>query len=332
MLRSVRFVTFFALGALLATGSAADQTTPPEVARLVNSRDKIAADLVGPAVACFQRLDTEHAVFKGCIDWHSAAHGAWAILAYTRATGDRQYLPLVQSRLTEDGIRRELEFLRRNPEFEMPYGRAWFLRLAIEHRRIFGESVVQEMARSVSDSLLQHYLVNPPDPNTQEYDNSAWALINLLDYATETRDEQKIDHVRKMVAARFMQNGSSCSAQRESRGFMAVCANWAWLVSKVQPRPAFLKWYEAWKPNLRSYQPIVPRNAHEYGLNFSRAWGLWEVAQVTGDRELVASFARHFSATYDHPDHYRGDYRTVAHWVAQFGMFAAMPLFGPKQR
>ena len=42
------------------------------------------ADSISAAV---ERTDTDHPVFHGCIDWHSAVHGHWALLRIARATG-----------------------------------------------------------------------------------------------------------------------------------------------------------------------------------------------------------------------------------------------------
>jgi hypothetical protein len=51
---------------------------------------------------CTERHDSDYPVFHGCVDWHSA-------------------------------IESELIFLETHPKFEMPYGRAWLLRLTIEN-------------------------------------------------------------------------------------------------------------------------------------------------------------------------------------------------------
>ena len=132
-----------------------------------------------------------------------------------------------------------------------------------------------------------------------------------------------------MVRAQFMRPGQSCDLTTERGAFMAVCTTWAWLVSKVEPRESFLQWYKSWGTNLEDLQPILnPTTAHEHGLNFSRAWGLWQIFEVTGQPAILRAYTKHFNATYLRTTHWRGDYRTVGHWVAQFGMLAALPLFG----
>src|ERR1700740_3147140 len=116
-------------------GSAAAEGSAP-LAPLMEQKQAMAAELARQVAFCSQRKDTDHPAFKGCVDWHSAVHGVWALVAYQRATGDAQYAPLVASILNKPALVREQEHLRQAPSFEMPYGRAWFLRLALDHGRV----------------------------------------------------------------------------------------------------------------------------------------------------------------------------------------------------
>jgi len=68
--------------------------------------------------------------------------------------------------------------------------------------------------------------------------------------------------------------------------------------------------------------------AHHFGLNFSRAWGLWDIYAKTDRADVAKSYATHLSQGFSPASNWRGDYREVGHWVAQFGMFALQPLFG----
>ncbi len=78
---------------------------------------------------CIERKDTDHSIFHGCIDWHSAVHGHWALLRLYRATGDSTWLHLVEDSIDDQMLVLERSLLREHPRFEMPYGRAWFLLL-----------------------------------------------------------------------------------------------------------------------------------------------------------------------------------------------------------
>src|SRR5258707_340141 len=156
------------------------------------------------------RHDTIHPAFHGCIDWHSACHATWALLAYRGLSGDRRYDETVDGILMPAKIAAEAADLAARPQFEMPYGRAWFLRLALEDRLVTGST-------------------------------------------------------RLTFAA---------------------------------------------------------RKAHHYALNFSRGWALLARADAAGDAELLASALDHIETNLFRPSWWRGDYRSVAHWVPQFGLFA----------
>lgn len=308
---------------------AADQ--PPALAALVETRTEIAAELVKPIAACVARRDTSHAVFRGCIDWHSAVHGVWALIAYERATGDAQYRAVWEPLLTPKALLAEARLLLNKPFFEMPYGRAWFLRLAIEHRRLTGEDRLDTLASIAFESLASYYWDFGVDPQSTSYDSAAWALINMLDYAEARNDAEAAALVRDAARAAFYEGAPRCQPRREGRGFMAHCVTWAWLLSKTLPAAEFGPWLQRSKLAENLPKSVAkPRGAHHFGLNFSRAWGLWGLYQATGDRRFARAYAGHVRQTYRRPAHWRGDYRKVGHWVAQFGLFAIQPLFGPE--
>src|SRR5258706_11061112 len=137
-----------------------------------------------------QRHDTAHPVFHGCIDWHSACHAAWALITYQGLTGSEHYAPVVDALLMPDRLALEGADLARRPEFEMPYGRAWFLRLALEDRLVTGSTRLSSMARDVASSMVAFYGAKPPDPFAREYANPSWALLNLFDYALAEKNPE----------------------------------------------------------------------------------------------------------------------------------------------
>ena len=167
------------------TGRAAP--TPPELVPFQDGKDAIAADLARQVAYASGRQDTDHPAFKGCVDWHSAVHGVWALIACQRATGDAQYSSLIASILNADALRAERAHLVRSPQFEMPYGRAWFLRLAIDHHRLTGADDLLGFADEVATGLRDHFRVHGIDPKSGAYASCSWALINLLDYARHRR-------------------------------------------------------------------------------------------------------------------------------------------------
>jgi hypothetical protein len=78
--------------------------------------------------------------------------------------------------------------------------------------------------------------------------------------------------------------------------------------------------------------PVKPSSPHAYGLNFSRAWALWDIGVATAEPAYFVSYARHFKAGYEPHSNWNGDYSRVGHWVAQFGMFALRPLLAEDRK
>lgn len=309
--------------AFLACGRAA--VADDGLDRFLGARAGYAAALSEPIAACVAKRDTQHPVFRGCIDWHSSVHGVWALSAYGRVTGDRRYDALVRALLDPARLADERQYLLTQPAFEMPYGRAWFLRLAVDFRRAFGDDRLDALARDVATSLIAHYSQHAPDPASTAYSSASWALINLYDYAVFVGDERILSFVRGMVRKHFLAS-EACPLQAvevATREFMAVCTNWAWLVGKVLPAEAFAPWLATFLPARLTIEPIEDAaSVHQAGLNFSRAWGLWALYRMTGERRFLAAYLRHFESTYARPDIWNGDYDRLSHWVAQFGMLA----------
>jgi hypothetical protein len=293
-------------------------------------RHEIVEALAAQVRQCVARSDTDHDVFHGCIDWHSAAHGFWALTAAARVAGRDDLGAYVRDRLTPAGIAREQALLARRPGFEMPYGRAWFLRLAIEFERAFADARLAAMADDAAASLKRWFEERPADPDALSYDSAAWALINLRAWGRHRGDAALVAFVDAIVQTRFVPFEAACDATRDERrrSFMAGCTNRAWLVSEVLPRAEFIAWLARFLPDPQALAPVTaPANPHLYGLDFSRAWGLWRLFRKSGDVRYLDLYVAHVSIAYEHPQWWRGSYEAVGHWVAQFGMFAAMPLF-----
>lgn len=322
-----------AFGLLIITacaGLVGDPVRAEELSRFLAERNAAAAALSAPIAACVMKRDTDHPVFRGCIDWHSSVHGVWALSAYGRITGDARYRAAVQQLLPLDGLADERSYLAAHPRFELPYGRAWFLRLAIDYKRAFGDERLDALAGDVADSLIAHYSDVAPDPESTAYRSATWALINLHDYGAFTGNKRIVAFVADKVRAHYLRR-EACPLQRvevATREFMAICTNWAWLVSKVLPRDAFKDWLAGFLPADLAIAPIrEAASAHQAGLNFSRAWGLWHIYRASGERRFLRAYLDHFAATYARPEVWNGDYDSLSHWVAQFGMLALTVTF-----
>jgi hypothetical protein len=270
------------------------------------------------------RHDTAHPAFHGCIDWHSACHAAWALLAYEGLTGDGQYGATVDHVLMPAKLALEAADLAARPQFEMPYGRAWLLRLALEDRRVTGSTRLTYFARDVAASLTANYRNRLTDPFAREYANPCWALICLLDYAQVEGRADLTEFVHDAAARLAPLLGRLPVPEEEDTwpDFMAVTPMFCELVVRAgAATPAAVM--DKAGARLKALKPITePRKAHHYALNFSRGWALLALANATGDEALLALALDHIETNLRHPSWWRGDYRSVSHWVPQFGLFA----------
>jgi Protein of unknown function (DUF2891) len=271
-----------------------------------------------------QRHDTIHPAFHGCIDWHSACHATWALLAHRAITGDARYESVVDTILMPAKLAAEGADLAARPQFEMPYGRAWFLRLALEDRQVTGSTRLHFLGRAVADSLMAHFGARTIDPFAREYANPCWALINILDYAAVEGRSDLTAFVHEAVG-RMMPSFDQLPAAQEEESwpdFMAVTPMFCELMVRTGAVSASAVMDKA-GTRLKALQPITePRKAHHYALNFSRGWALLALAAAAADAALLATALDHIEMNLSHPSWWRGDYRAVSHWVPQFGLFA----------
>lgn len=267
-----------------------------------------------------QRHDTAHPSFHGCIDWHSACHATWALLAHRRLTGSRIYEPIVDKILMPRDLLAEARDLAARPDFEMPYGRAWLLRLALEDRLVTGSTRLAEFGRATAQSLVEHYRASPPDPFKREYANPSWALINLLDYAVSENRGDIVSFVRG-CARDFAGALDRLPPDEEAwPDFMAVTPNLCDLLLRTDTvTPDVIASKAA---RLFALKPVeAPTRAHHYALNFSRAWSFFALYEKSQDERWLALHLDHMVGL-SRPSWWRGDYRSVAHWVPQFAIFA----------
>jgi hypothetical protein len=331
--RALRFAAVWC--AAMATAALPSAAEPPKgLLALYSERTAIAQELAKPIAACVARPDANYPAFHGCVDWRSAVSGVWALIAYSRITNDHQYDGLVQSILTPENIAAERKYLAGNPQFELPYGRAWFLRLALEYKLRFGDDLLAGISGDVFNSLMERYKTRPINPGSVAYDSDSWALINMYDYARSQHDEAALQVMKDWISKSFAQDGAVCKASWEGTQAMAVCVNWAWLASHALSGQALQKWADAFfhgglpKPIAAPKRLQAYKGQQAYGLNFSRAWGLWRLYQATGDNRYADAYAAHFREAYGKPGAWRDDHRGAANWTPQFGMFALQPLFG----
>ena len=178
-------------------------------------------------------------VFTLCFDWHSSVHAHWAAYRIARVDPTRNqiaedsYLALTPAKLAweQNNI----------PAFEMPYGRAWFLRLAIEFQHWARENGkpdphrLRPMGNQVAMELIAHYNANTPTPLDHEYTNASWAFVQLHDYLELVGATVQLQLLEAKIQQHFL--GAypqlAWSGDQGYFGFFSRFGNWIYLHART---------------------------------------------------------------------------------------------------
>lgn len=317
-------------------GSPAAAEEAPAVSP-VPERDAVLGKMAAVIARNIARADTDHPVFHGCVDWHSAVHGHWALLRIARVAGAHADEAAAADRsMTAEGIAQEAADLERRPAFEMPYGRTWFLRLAVEHERwslaTGGKDPqrLRAMADAVARSLRDLYERRAPDPATREYANDAWVLVQLHDYFRHRGDESGLRRVGELVHKHFLGDAPALrfGADAETPEFFSRFGNWAYLVANTRDADTLGKFLDARRIGDEELRPIeTPRpQAHHAGMNWSRAWALRALsracAREADRRRFDRAFLEHVRVGLRQFEGQAKDDLKFGHWVPQFAVYA----------
>ena len=288
-------------------------------------------ELAAIAARGIQRQDTGWAIFHGCVDWHSAVHSHWMLIRHALATGEMQHVALVRRSLfREGGLEEEARLLESRPTFEMPYGRAWLLRLVIEYELYLRDSPgpLRRLGDQALGSLLHHYQRFPPTPLDAEYANAPWALAQMLAY---TRHRKRTDE--EQAVGQLIRKGCGAGAARElsftedaapSAGFFSRLGNWLYLMT-LHRTPEEVRALVGGEHGLapEDLAPVARlHTAHHLGMNPSRTWALAALARATGDETFGRARLRHLEAVRRTHAQHVGDLMAYDHWVPSFCMYA----------
>lgn len=299
-------------------------------------RDEALDTMAGVISAAVVKSDTNAAVFHGSYDWHSAVHGHWALLRIHRLTGRHgDAAAWVDASLARPGLRDEARVLEQQPRFEMPYGRAWLLRLAIEHElwsRERGGARPRRMrpiAALAAKSLVAHWRRTPPSPTSDEYESASWALAQMYAWARHAGDAELQAEVEGHVRRSFLGADAIDLGQDRARPtFFSRFAGWSYLVATVQGKDglaAFLSARPVKDDQLAPIAGLLPQ-PHHLGMNWSRALALRTMARLAPDDaergRLERAFAAHVKQGLRSHERFVGDYYAYDHWVPQFAVYA----------
>jgi hypothetical protein len=282
-------------------------------------------------------------VFYGCFDWHSAVHSQWSLVKLLKDFPELKQADSIRNalteRLTKENIQKEIEFFEteHNQNFERTYGWAWLLTLAKE-LKTWEDPQAQEWLQNLMplaellEAKMIEFLPKLVYPvRVGEHPNTAFGLSLTLDYA-EAFEKEDLKALIKKRAVEFYNDDQNCPMQWEPSGydFLSPCLEEMALMAKVLPENEFQSWVKGFMPSLFSkyfslkVAEVSDRSdgklVHLDGLNFSRAWNLYELAdtyeafyhlKTTADQHFMKAYPNLFGDTYE-----------GSHWLGTFALYA----------
>ena len=285
-----------------------------------------------------------HPAFYGCFDWHSSVHGHWTLVSLIKQFPDldkaEEIRETLKTSLSRDNIAAEVAYFKKehNKTYERTYGWAWVLKLA-EELHTWEDPLARELEENLkplSELMVQEFTEFLPKLNypirVGEHTNTAFALTLAYDYAVAYEAEELMELIEQR-ARTFYVNDDNCPLEWEPSGFdfLSPCFSEIDIMRRVLSKNAFFMWMEDFMPQLKSEDFTLEvgevsdrtdgKLVHLDGLNFSRAWVLFGLAnqypQAYGHLNEVAQEHLQYAFPNLVGDTYEG-----GHWLGSFALYA----------
>ncbi len=283
-----------------------------------------------------------HPAFYGCFDWHSAVHGHWTLVTLLKHFPDLPNREEIKNKLraniTQEHIEREVAFFddEYNRTFQRTYGWAWLLKLD-QALREWDDPMARELQENLAplSQLIAGKFIEFLDVliypiRVGEHPNTAFGMSFAYDYAKKY-DEALAAKIEEKAREYYL-NDRHCPLVWEPGGFdfLSPCLEEASLMMKVLPTDKFELWLEEFLPGFgeepgKYLEPAYVTDAsdgklaHLDGLNFSRAWCLFEMGYGLGNSKMLKLGLKHFHYSFDKMDQ---DEYMGSHWLASFATYA----------
>lgn len=286
---------------------------------------------------------TLHPAFFGCFDWHSSVHAHWSLVRLLKKFPKLNKAPAIKKQLlaniSKENIKKEVLYFQKkaNKSFERTYGWAWLLKLA-EEIHTWDDSIARPLEKNLqplTNQIVKNYRNFLPKLNypvrVGEHENTAFGLTFAYDYAQTTENEPLKDMIVSR-AKKFYLTDHNCPLEWEPGGFdfLSPCLEEVDLMQRILAKQAFMLWVKNFLPQLLdkdfTMEPgeVSDRNdgklVHLDGLNFSRAWVFYDLANKYKAFSHLRKVAdQHAAYSFPHVvnDHYEG-----GHWLGTFAIYA----------
>lgn len=285
-----------------------------------------------------------HPAFYGCFDWHSSVHGHWSLVKLLKDFPDLENRDSIISKLNQnlskENIQAEINYFNREQEYayERMYGWTWLFKLQ-EELNNWNTSEGKEMAANLqplTDLLINRYIEFLPKLNyplrVGTHTNSAFGMSFAYDYAVHAENEKLKSSIEENAKRLYLKD-ENCPIAWEPDGmdFLSPCLEEVTLMQRILPEPEFLPWLDSFLPQLKNKDfnlevgKVSDRTdghlVHLDGLNFSRAWVFYRLANAFPDKygHLKSVGDKHLEHSL--PSIVDGSYEGE-HWLASFALYA----------
>ncbi|MEM7084561.1 MAG: DUF2891 domain-containing protein [Bacteroidota bacterium] len=284
-----------------------------------------------------------HPTFYGCFDWHSAVHGYWSMVTLLKRFPEMEEAEkvrqLLNANINTENIAQEVLYFegKHNKSFERTYGWAWLLKLS-ETLKTWDDPMAQELAANLqplTDVIVEKYLEFLPKLvypiRVGEHTNTAFGLTFAYDYAVSV-GHTELKTLIERRAQDFYANDHLCPIDWEPSGydFLSPCLEEIDIMRRILEPHNFKEWLHRFMPQLTSdnFSLAVGKVSdrtdgklvHLDGLNFSRAWVLYGLANQYPEFEHLTHVANEHVA-YSYPN-LVGDSYEGGHWLGSFAIYA----------
>lgn len=284
-----------------------------------------------------------HPAFYGCFDWHSAVHGHWSLVSLLKQFPELDKKETIEQMLlqniSKENILDEVSYFygKHNTSYERTYGWAWVLKLA-EELHTWDAPLARELESNLqplTDLIVNKYLEFLPKLNyplrVGEHPNTAFAFSFAFDYAKVVGNET-LELLIKQRSKDFYLNDANCPLSWEPSGFdfLSPCLEEAALMKRILPKDEFRTWLADFLPQLQNKNfnletgKVSDRTdgklVHLDGVNFSRAWSLYEISRNLPEYAHLKNIAN-AHINYSLPS-IVGDSYEGGHWLGSFAIYA----------
>jgi len=301
---------------------------------------------LGQTIGGEQDLQTPqalHPIFYGCFDWHSAVHGYWSMVTLLQQFPEmekaEEVRAILKRNITKEYVATELAYFEGelSKSYERTYGWAWLLKLA-ETLHEWDDPFAKELEETLqplTSNIIAKYLVFLPKLvypiRVGEHTNTAFGLSFAYDYAVSVNNMELKNLIEKR-ATDFYSNDRNCPITWEPSGydFLSPCFEEIDIMRRVMPKEDFKTWLKNFMPQLVAADFSIAvgevsdrsdgKLVHLDGLNFSRAWVLYGLANEYPEYEHVTNVANQH-IQYSYPN-LVGDSYEGGHWLGSFAIYA----------